>query len=141
MTSRPYGMTLQVQVGDLARAREFYTALLGSSPEFEPHQDFLEWRVIPGGETWLQAVGVTALVRPLANRVRFGVADIHGERGRLLGLRIDVSPVTALPGVVAFVDFADPWGNALGFYQDLAPSGQQPVVGGSVHDEGHFVTE
>ncbi len=38
MTSRPYGMTLQVQVGDLARAREFYMALLGSSPEFEPHQ-------------------------------------------------------------------------------------------------------
>jgi catechol 2,3-dioxygenase-like lactoylglutathione lyase family enzyme len=141
MTSRPYGMTLQVQVGDLARAREFYTALLGSSPEFEPHQDFLEWRVIPDGETWLQAVGVTALVRPLTNRVRFGVADLHAERGRLVELGIDVSRVTALPGVVAFVDFADPWGNALGFYQDLSPSGQQPVVGGSVHDKGQFVTE
>ena len=141
MTSRPYGMTLQVQVGDLARAREFYTALLGSSPEFEPHQDFLEWRVIPGGETWLQAVGVTTLVRPLTNRVRFGVADIRAERGRLVGLGIDVSQVTALPRVVAFVDFADPWGNALGFYQDLAASGQQPMTGGSVHDEDHFVTE
>jgi hypothetical protein len=80
MTSRPYGMTLQVQVGDLARAREFYTALLGSSPEFEPHQDFLEWRVIRGGETWLQGVG------------------------------------------------------------DLAPSGQQPVAGASVHDKDQFVT-
>ncbi len=141
MTSRPYGMTLQVQLGDLAGAREFYKALLGSSPEFEPHQDFLERRVIPGGETWLQAVGVTALVRPLANRVRFGVADIHAERGRLLALGIDASRVTALPGAVAFVDFADPWGNALGFYQDLAPSGQQPVVGGSVRDEHHFVAE
>jgi predicted enzyme related to lactoylglutathione lyase len=141
MTGRPYGMTLQVQVGDLARAREFYTALLGSSPEFEPHQDFLEWRVIPGGETWLQAVGVTALVRPLTNRVRFGVADIRTERGRLVGLGIDVSPVTALPGVVAFVDFADPWGNALGLYQDLAASGQQPVAGGSVRDDDQFVTE
>jgi catechol 2,3-dioxygenase-like lactoylglutathione lyase family enzyme len=141
MTSRPYGMTLQVQVGDLARAREFYTALLGSNPEFEPHQDFLEWRVIPDGEIWLQAVGVTALVRPLTNRVRFGVADIHTERGRLVGLGIDVSRLTALPGVVAFVDFADPWGNALGFYQDLAPSGQQPVVGGSVRDEDQFVIE
>jgi catechol 2,3-dioxygenase-like lactoylglutathione lyase family enzyme len=134
-------MTLQVQVGDLARAREFYTALLGSGPEFEPHQDFLEWRVIPGGETWLQAVGVTALVRPLTNRVRFGVADIRAERGRLVGLGIDVSRVTALPGVVAFIDFADPWGNALGFYQDLAASGQQPEAGGSVHDDDHFVTE
>jgi catechol 2,3-dioxygenase-like lactoylglutathione lyase family enzyme len=141
MTSRPYGLTLQVQVGDLGRAREFYTALLGSSPEFEPHQDFLEWRVVPGGETWLQVVGVTAPVRPLANRVRFGVADVRAERGRLMGRGIDVSTVTSLPGVVAFVDFADPWGNALGFYQDLAPSGQQPVPGGSVHDPDQFVTE
>ncbi len=67
--------------------------------------------------------------------------DIHTERGRLLALGIDVSRVTALPGFVAFVDFADPRGNALGLYQDLAPSGQQPVVGGSVHDEDQFVTE
>jgi hypothetical protein len=67
-------MTLQLEVSDLALAREFYTALLGSAPEFEPHED-------------------------------------------------------------------DPWGNALGFYQDLAPSGQQPVVGGSVHDQELFVTE
>lgn len=134
-------MTLQVQVGDLERAREFYTAVLGSLPEFEPHRDFLEWRVIPAGETWLQAVGVNSPVRPLANRVRFGVADVRAERARLLAQGIDVSPVTALPGVVAFVDFADPWGNALGLYQDLAPSGQQPVVGGSVHDADQFVTE
>jgi hypothetical protein len=34
MTSRPYGRTLQVQVGDLARAREFYTALLGDQDQF-----------------------------------------------------------------------------------------------------------
>lgn len=134
-------MTLQVQVGDLAQAREFYTALLGASPEFEPHQDFLEWRVVPRGETWLQAVGVTGPVRPLTSRVRFGVPDIRAARERLSGLGVEVSKITSLPGVVAFVDFADRWGNALGFYQDLAPSGQQPVVGGSVHDSGQFVTE
>jgi hypothetical protein len=72
--------------------------------------------------------------------VRFGIADIRTERGRLVGLGIDVSRVTVLPGVVAFIDFADPWGNALGFYQDIAPSGQ-PVAGGSGHDEDQFVTE
>jgi predicted enzyme related to lactoylglutathione lyase len=134
-------MTLQVQVGDLTRAREFYTAVLGSSPEYEPHEDFLEWRVVPGGETWVQAVGVTAPVRPLANRVRFGVVDVRAERERLAELGVDVTRVTSTPGVVAFIDFPDPWGNALGCYQDLAPSGQQPVVGGSVHDADQFVTE
>src|SRR3954463_14062697 len=43
LPERPSGMTLQVQVGDLDRAREFYGALLGAGPEFEPHDDFLEW--------------------------------------------------------------------------------------------------
>jgi predicted enzyme related to lactoylglutathione lyase len=134
-------MTLQVQVGDLASAREFYTKVLGAAPEFIPHEDFLEWRVIPGGETWLQAVGVTGDVRRLATRVRFGVADLHAERERLLASGVEVSPVTSLPGVVAFVNFADPWGNKLGFYHDLVPSGSQPEVGGSVHDPDLYVTE
>lgn len=135
------GMTLQVQVGDIGKAREFYNAILGSVPGFEPHEDFLEWQVIPGGEAWLQAVGVSGAVQPLATRVRFGVFDLRAERDRLLALGIDVSPVTSLPGVVSFVDFVDPWGNRLGFYQDLAPSGSQPVAGGSVHDADQFVTE
>jgi predicted enzyme related to lactoylglutathione lyase len=89
----------------------------------------------------VQVVGVTGEVRPLTCRVRFGVADIRAERERAVGLGIAVSPVTSLPGVVAFVDFGDPWGNTLGFYQDLAPSGQQPVIGGSAHDQDLFVTE
>lgn len=141
LPGRPSGMTLQLQVNDLSQARDFYTALLGSAPEFEPHEDFLEWRVVPGGETWLQAVGVRGEVRPLTCRVRFGVGDVRAARERLAGRGVEVSPVTSLPGVVAFVDFADPWGNTLGFYQDLAPSGQQPVVGGSVHDRDLFISE
>lgn len=72
---------------------------------------------------------------------RFGVGDVRAARERLAGRGVEVSPVTSLPGVVAFVDFADPWGNTLGFYQDLAPSGQQPVVGGSVHDRDLFISE
>lgn len=141
LPDRPYGMTLQLPVDDLHRAREFYTALLGSAPEFEPHEDFLEWRVVPRGETWLQAVGVSGEVRPLTCRVRFGVGDVRAARERLVGLGLEVSPVTSLPGVVAFVDFTDPWGHTLGCYQDLAPSGQQPVPGGSVHDRDQFITE
>lgn len=135
-----YGMTLQLQVGDIVRAREFYTAVLGCEPEFVPHEDFLEWRVIPDGEAWVQAVGVIGTVHPLPTRLRFGVADVRAERERLLELGVDVSQVMSLPGVVAFIDFPDPWGNKLGFYQDLAPSGSQPARGGSVHDEDLFVT-
>jgi predicted enzyme related to lactoylglutathione lyase len=132
-------MTLQVQVGDLDRARDFYGAVLGAAPEFEPHEDFLEWRV-GESETWLQIVGVRGPVRPLVNRVRFRVDDIATAGAALEALGTAVSSVTTLPSVVRWVDFSDPWGNQFGFFEDLAPTGQQAGPGGSVHDESLFTS-
>jgi hypothetical protein len=41
--------------------------------------------------------------------------------------------------VVAFLDATDPWGNRLGYYQDLVPSGEQTIYpGSSVTDESLF---
>lgn len=137
----PYGMTLQIQVGDVEEARQFYSALFGTGPLFEPHDDFLEWPVVQGTEAWIQAVGVKEEVRPLTNRVRFGVRDLTAMHTLLTESGFDVSRMTELPGVVAFFDFFDPWGNMLGYYEDISPSGEQPVVGGSVHDESLFVTK
>ena len=134
---RPSGMTLQVQVDDLYRAREFYGGVLGAAPEFEPHDDFLEWRV-GEGETWLQIVAARGPVRPLVNRVRFRVDDLAAASAAAAALGAAVSPVTTLHSVVRWVDFSDPWGNQLGFYEDLAPTGQEAGPGGSVHDERHF---
>jgi predicted enzyme related to lactoylglutathione lyase len=136
----PHGMTLQVQVDDIARARRFFGDIFGTAPEFEPHEDFLEWRVVPGAEVWFQVVGVPE-VRPLTNRVRFRVPDVHRARRALRAASITPSEVTALPGVVRFLDFTDPWGNQLGYYEDIVPSGLQATVGGTVHDDAHFVTE
>ena len=133
-------MTLQVQVDDHTRAREFYGAVLGAGPEFEPHDDFLEWRV-GDGETWLQVVGVRGPVRPLANRVRFRVDDLVAASAAVEALGTPVSRVTRLGSVVRWVDFADPWANQLGFYEDLAPTGQEAGPGGSVHDESLFSRE
>lgn len=135
------GMALQLQVDDISRARDFYTAVLGFLPELEPHDDFVEWRISPGGEAWLQAVGVADGVHPLESRVRFGVADVRAERRRLLGLGIDVSRVTSLPGLVTFINFTDPWGNKLGFYEDVPEGDRRPAVGGSVHDATIYVFE
>jgi predicted enzyme related to lactoylglutathione lyase len=127
-----------VQVGDVGRAREFYGELFGGAPQFEPHEDFLEWRVGEQGETWFQVVGVPGDVQPLATRLRFRVEDLLAARSAVLGSGVDASPVTALPGVVRWFDFADPWGNRLGYFEDLAPTGAQPGPGGSVHDPAHF---
>lgn len=137
----PYGMTLQIQVDDVDEARRFYTALFGAGPGFEPHDDFLEWRAVEGTEVWIQVVGVEGEVRRLLNRLRFGVHDVVSTRARLIEQGIEVSGITTLPGVVSFIDFADPWGNQLGYYEDISSSGEQPAVGGSVHDETLFVKE
>lgn len=134
-------MTLQLEVGDTEQARSFYGAVFNHEPEYEPHDDFLEWRVTPKGETWVQVVGVSGEVRPQLNRVRFTVTDIASVHALVVDTGAHVSPISELPGVVRFFDFTDPWGNHLGYYQDLAPSGEQPVIGGIVHDESLFKTE
>lgn len=133
------GMTIQVPVADVAAARGFYGRLFGREPDFAPHEDFLEWQVVPGAEVWLQVVGVTDAAHRLTSRLRLRVDDVEATTA-WAAEHVDVrcAPVTSLPGVVAFTDFADPWGNPLGFYQDLAPSGSAPGPGGSAHDESRF---
>lgn len=136
------GATLLLEVESLEEGRAFYAALFGREPDFTPHDDFLEWRVVEGAEVWWQVAVAAVPVRPLQTRTRLRVGDVHaaalwaGEH-----LRVRPGAVATLPGVVSWVDFDDPWGNRLGFYQDLAPSGAQPGPGGSVHDPAHFRTD
>ena len=126
------GMTLQVYVPTdaLAAARTFYSDLFGTPSQFQPHDDFLEWAPIPGTELWLQVVGVVE-AQPLTNRVRFQVDDIHQARKHLARLDVEHTEPIELPEVVAFLDFSDPWGNRLGYYQDLLPSGRQATYPGT----------
>lgn len=144
VTSQPQppeiaGMTLQIHVSDISGAREFYASLFGRGPDFQPHDDFLEWAPIPGQECWVQVVGKGA--PPLSNRVRFKVGDLRAATSFLQAIGVEYSEPIRLPGVVAFLDFTDPWENRLGFYQDLLPSGEQHTYpGSSVTDEGQYRT-
>jgi hypothetical protein len=95
---------------------------------------------VGAGETWLQVVGVPAPVRPLVNRVRLRVDDLAAASAVVETLGASVSAVTTLPSVVRWVDFADPWANQLGFYEDLALMGEVAGPGGSVHDPRLFTT-
>jgi hypothetical protein len=52
-------------------------------------------------------------------RLRLGVADVESERQRLVDADVEVSPIEELAGVVRWCNVDDPWGNRLGFYQDL----------------------
>ena len=139
---RPSGMTLQIPVGDIEVGRRFYATLFGRDPDFTPHDDFLEWRVLPGVELWWQVVGMAGEFPPLPTRVRLRVDDVRAAARRVeSSLGVVTPPVTTLPGVVSFIDFEDPWGNRLGCYQDIVPSDEQPEPGGSAHDERLFDVE
>jgi len=134
------GFTLQVYVpaDHVATARQFYARLFGREPDFEPHDDFLEWAPIAGQECMFQVAGRTP-APALENRVRFRVQDLAAAVAFLDRCGIAHSGPSRLPDVVAFVDFADPWGNQLGYYQDLLPTGQQKTYPGtSVSDESQF---
>lgn len=135
------GLTLQVYVpsADAQAARAYYTDLFGQPPAFVPHDDFFEWPPSPGQECWFQVVAARPEVSPLRNRVRFRVADLSSATDFLDHQGIAHTPPSQLPGVVAFLDFTDPWGNKLGYYQDLVPSGQQSEYPGtSVTDASQF---
>ncbi|GAA4286592.1 hypothetical protein GCM10022262_09510 [Georgenia daeguensis] len=134
------GLTLQVYVPteEARAARDYYAGIFGRAPEFEPHEDFFEWAPVAGQECWFQVAGRTGAA-PLTNRIRFGVEDLAEAVAFLDVRRIPRSEPTQLSGVVAFVDFTDPWGNRLGYYQDLSPAGEQPEYrGSSVNDESQF---
>ena len=114
----PFGMTFELQVGDLAAARTFYTEIFGRPPELEPDEGLLEWAVVPGQQTWLQVARVPE-PQPLRARLRFAVRDLPTAREALLASGVEVSAAESVPGVVSWCDVDDPWGNRLGLYTDL----------------------
>lgn len=111
-------MTVQVRVPDVPAARRWYTSLLGRAPDYDVDPAFLvEWQIAPGA--WLQLVRKSDHFPP-QGRIRFKVDDLEAARSRFAD-RFD-APLPALKtyaDLVAFCDFADPWGNPLGFVKDL----------------------
>jgi len=69
------GVTVQLKVPDIAAGIAFYSQLLGRKPDFEPHEDFKEWELVP--TRWLQLAEGTP--EP-AGRLRLGVDNIEHAR-------------------------------------------------------------
>ncbi|STD15584.1 Glyoxalase-like domain [Dermatophilus congolensis] len=113
------GMTIAINAGDTSEVLDFYTRVFGRGPDTAPMDDFLEWQISPG--TWLQLS--TGHDRPGANnaRVRLEVADVEAAAERMRTAEVPIGDVVTVPDVVAFANFSDYWGNALGFYQLLTP--------------------
>ncbi len=127
------GMTIAFNVGADVAVLDFYTRVFERGPDTTPMDDFLEWQICPG--TWLQLS--TGHERPGANtaRVRFEVEDLGRAIARMHAAAVPMGEVVTLPDVVAFANFSDHWGNALGFYQMLSPSSHVSEAQQRRHDQ------
>jgi len=114
-TSNFLGFTIQLRVPDIAAGRAFYEQLIGREPDLSPHDDFHEWELQPAA--WLQ-LGEREVLP--AYPLRFGVNDIAAEVAQMPArFGITCSEIGEVPALVLWCNFNDPWGNQLGFYQDL----------------------
>ncbi|HEX2904745.1 MAG TPA: VOC family protein [Jatrophihabitans sp.] len=111
------GLTVAVHAGDRDAALAFYCALIGRDPDLGPDQDFYEWEISPGA--WLQLATGRENITPAGYRVRLQVDDVEAAVALLTAKGFQPGPVKRLPGLVAFANLTDPWGNPLGVYQDL----------------------
>ncbi|HTZ44530.1 MAG TPA: VOC family protein [Jatrophihabitans sp.] len=111
------GLTVAVHTGDRDEALAFYCALIGRDPDMGPDPDFYEWEISPGA--WLQLATGRENIKPASFRLRLQVDDIEASVAILTGKGFEPGEVKRLPGLVAFANLTDPWGNPLGIYQDL----------------------
>jgi predicted enzyme related to lactoylglutathione lyase len=111
------GLTVAVHVGDREEALAFYCALIGRDPDLGPDPDFYEWEISPGA--WLQLATGRSEITPSSFRLRLQVDDIEESVTILSRKGFEPSGIKRLPGLVAFANLTDPWGNPLGIYQDL----------------------
>jgi predicted enzyme related to lactoylglutathione lyase len=111
------GLTVAVHVGDREEALAFYCALIGRDPDLGPDPDFYEWEISPGA--WLQLATGRSEITPSSFRLRLQVEDIEESVSILSRKGFEPGTIKRLPGLVAFANLTDPWGNPLGVYQDL----------------------
>lgn len=110
-------VTIGVAVVDVQQADAWYRDVLGRSVEsVEPVEGMVELLVSPG--TWLQLFPAEQEpFVPSTAIVRFKTQDIEADAERLRAKGIEIGEVTRIPGVVAFAEFADPFGNPVGLYE------------------------
>lgn len=111
------GLTIAVHAGNRDEALAFYCALIGRDPDLGPDPDFYEWEISPGA--WLQLATSRRDINPSSFRLRLAVEDIEAAVSTLKAKGFEPGAVKRLPGLVAFANLTDPWGNPLGVYQDL----------------------
>jgi predicted enzyme related to lactoylglutathione lyase len=111
--------TFGIRTRELGPARDWYARVLGRPPDIAPAPDVYEWRL--ASAAWLQLTargdedpgGAGAIVR-------IGVADLDAARAAFADAgAARLGDVERVPGVLAFCDVEDPFGNVLSLYEEL----------------------
>ena len=110
-------VTLGLPVSNLEGAIEWYRAAFElPAAELEPAYGIVEFRL---GPIWLQ-LSAESTDRSGAQVVtRIGVTDVAAQRERLVALGIEAGPLHHIEGMIDYIEFADPDGNALSLYTEL----------------------
>ncbi|KZL14015.1 VOC family protein [Pseudovibrio sp. Ad26] len=107
-------VTIGVPVPSLAEAEAWYTNFLGPDTEvIRPVPGIVEFKVAPG--VWLQIFEADD-AQPSGTILRFLVEEMAAAQKVRSELNIDTGEAVEIPEVVTYSEFADPSGNALGFY-------------------------
>jgi len=120
------GVTFQVRVSDYSKGIEWYSMILGRPADFNPHEGhddfsgFSEWEIIKKSNCWLQVAEGDPT--PGSGPIRLGVDDLEMEVGRVAPILDGYLPDihTTPDGKVRFCTFEDPFGNRIGFFQEIS---------------------
>jgi len=112
-TAEPFQeITVGVPVASITEAEAWYLNLFGSDTEvIRPAPGVVEFKVAP--DVWFQIFEPDGQ-QPSGTIVRFLVDDIEVAQGERAEVGIDTGEAIYVPNVVAYSEFTDPDGNALG---------------------------
>ena len=121
-----FEMTYQVRVSDIKEGLKWYETFLNKSPDFIPHEGFVEWELIPG--CWLQVAEGTPSEG--SGPLRLAVKDITAQKNRLVRvLNVDKFEVFSRQEVpVKWGTFTDPWGNRIGLFEYIDKAQEDKLI-------------
>lgn len=110
-------VTVSIPVPDLHAARGWYERVLDRRFDVEPAPGMAEAALYEG---FTLALSEDQGPRDSLMTVLLEVEDLRAERARLAAMDVLSDEVQEAPGVVAWSDFRDPYGNRLSLVQSLA---------------------
>jgi predicted enzyme related to lactoylglutathione lyase len=104
-----------IAASNYARARSWYSGIIGREPDLEPVQGVAEWQIT--STAWLQLIEDPD--RAGKSAVRIGVTDLAAAIKMLNDAGVATGQPVVIAGMVRVVDIPDPDGNEVSFVEEV----------------------